>query len=124
MKIAMIAAAVGVSLAKPKERVIAIIGDGSAMYAIQSLFAAHQYQANITFIIVNNRRYEALRMFGRVFGMQNVAGTDLAGLDFVSLAHGHGLELAIRAADADIFDAALKSAFATTGPSLIEAVVS
>lgn len=115
-------AAVGVSLARPDQRVVAIIGDGSAMYSIQSLFSAYQLASPITFIILNNRRYEALQGFGRIFGMQKVVGTDLAGLDFVALAKGHGLP-ALRVADADALDAALAESFAAQGPNLIEIVV-
>ena len=35
-------AAVGVALAKPQARVIALVGDGSAMYSIQALWSAAQ----------------------------------------------------------------------------------
>ena len=38
-----IAAAVGVRLAQPERKVVALLGDGSAMYSIQALWtAAHQ----------------------------------------------------------------------------------
>jgi benzoylformate decarboxylase len=115
-------AAVGVALAQPDRRVAAIIGDGSAMYSIQALFSAYQLDTPITFIIMNNQRYEALVGFGRVFGMQRVVGTDLAGLDFVSLAKGHGLP-GVRVETADDLDAALAESFAARGPNLIEIIV-
>ncbi|WEK46328.1 MAG: benzoylformate decarboxylase [Candidatus Andeanibacterium colombiense] len=115
-------AAVGVSLARPDRRVVAIIGDGSAMYSIQSLFSAYQLKTPITFIILNNRRYEALQGFGRIFGMQQVVGTNLSGLDFLSLAKGHGLP-ATRVEDAAALDCALAGSFAAQGPNLIEIIV-
>jgi benzoylformate decarboxylase len=115
-------AAVGVALARPDRRVAAIVGDGSAMYSIQSLFSAVQLGVPITFIIINNRRYEALQGFGRVFGMQRVVGTDLLGLDFVSLAKGHGVP-GVRVENADDLDIALAESLAAHGPSLIEIVV-
>jgi benzoylformate decarboxylase len=117
-------AAVGVSLARPGERVIAIMGDGSAMYAIQSLFAAYQLGSPISFVIINNSKYQALRDFGRTFGMQQVVGTDLSGLDFCALAKGHGLPAGHKVADADALERALAESFATDGPSLIEVMVS
>jgi benzoylformate decarboxylase len=113
-------AAVGIALARPESRVVALIGDGSSMYAIQALFSAQSIGANITFIILNNRRYEALRMFGRTFGMNQVVGTDLSGLDFVALAQGHGVTAAWRCKDADQLDQMLTDAFGRQGPSLIE----
>lgn len=117
-------AAVGVALARPEDRVVAIIGDGSAMYAIQALFTAGQLGAAITFVIVNNGRYQALRDFGQTFGMQQVVGTDLGGLDFCALAAGHGLAGGVRVEDAAALEAALLASYAAPGPALIEAVVS
>ncbi len=117
-------AAVGVALARPDEHVVAVIGDGSAMYGIQSLFSAFQLDAAIIFVIINNGKYQALRDFGQTFGMQRVVGTDLSGLDFCALAKGHGLPEGVQVADADALDQALSDAFASKRPSLIEVLVS
>jgi benzoylformate decarboxylase len=112
-------AAVGVSLGSRGRRVVAILGDGSAMYAIQGLYAASRLRAPVTFIIVNNHRYEGLEIFGRLFGIEQPVGTDLQGLDFCLLARGHGVPgtLVTRAQD---LDAQLRAAFASDGPSLVE----
>lgn len=115
-------AAIGVAMARPRERTIAILGDGSAMYAIQGLFSAAKIKVPVSFIIVNNRRYEALQSFGHQFGLQRVEGTDLTGLDFVALARGQGVA-AKRVTSIDALDRALARSFATAGPSLIEVVV-
>lgn len=117
-------AAVGIALANPGRRILAVIGDGSAMYGIQALFSAFQLGASITFLIVNNQKYQALRDFGQTFAMQHVVGTDLSGLDFCALAKGHGITGGCQVADADALDAALSRAFAQPGPSLIEILVS
>jgi benzoylformate decarboxylase len=116
-------AAVGVALARPDERVVAIIGDGSAMYGIQSLFSAFQLGASITFVIINNSKYQALRDFGRTFGMQQVVGTDLSGLDFCALAKGHGMAEGLQVSDADALERALAESYANKGPALIEVMV-
>ena len=87
-------AAVGVALARPDRKVIALIGDGSAMYAIQALWSAAQWKLPITIVILKNRRYAALREFASVFGYRPedpVAGTELPDLDFVALAAGHAV---------------------------------
>ncbi len=115
-------AAIGVALGKPAARVIAVLGDGSAMYAIQGLWTAAQLNLPIIFLILNNRRYEALHVFGRHFGLQTLHGTDLSGLDFVGLAHAQGIT-AHRAETAAELNAALEKAFAQNTPVLIEAVV-
>src|SRR5215471_5338880 len=86
-----IAAAVGVALAKPDDKVIALIGDGSSMYAIQALWSAGQLRLPVTFVIVRNGRYQALDEFGAHFAMTQTIGTKLPALDFVALAKGHGI---------------------------------
>ena len=55
-------AAVGIAMAKPEKKVIAVIGDGSAMYAIQALWSAANLRLPITFVILKNRRYAALQI--------------------------------------------------------------
>jgi len=115
-------ASVGVALGRPGERVIAILGDGGSMYAIQGLWGAAQHRLPITFVIVNNRRYEALVSFGRHFGLQKVEGTRLDDLDFCKLAEGQGIP-AVRVEHAGTLDAALREAFNADGPRLVEVMV-
>ncbi|MFM9851179.1 MAG: benzoylformate decarboxylase [Sphingomonadaceae bacterium] len=114
-------AAMGVAMAK-RERVIALLGDGAAMYAIQGLWSAAQMALPMTFIIVNNRRYEALHVFGRHFGLQSLEGTDLSGIDFVALAQGQGVN-AVRVERAEGLDEALTAAFTSDVPTLVEVLV-
>jgi benzoylformate decarboxylase len=92
------------------------------MYAIQGLWTAAQLKLPMTFIIVNNRRYEALHVFGRHFGLQSLEGTDLSGIDFVAIAKGQGVD-AVRVEHADALDAALSRAFESSGPTLVEVFV-
>ncbi|MEO6079556.1 MAG: benzoylformate decarboxylase [Steroidobacteraceae bacterium] len=116
-------AAVGVALGKPGKKVIAIIGDGSAMYSIQALWSAAQLRLPITFIIVNNRRYKALEVFSQRFGITQLVGTDLSGIDFVQLARAQGCE-ANRVSRAADLEGALKAALAAPVPMLLEVQVS
>jgi len=115
-------AAVGVALAKPGARVIALLGDGSAMYSIQALWSAAQLQLPITVIVLKNRRYAALQEFGAVFGYgpgDTVAGTELPDLDFVALAAGHGMK-GVRVNEAGELRDVLAAALQSTGPVLVE----
>jgi benzoylformate decarboxylase len=115
-------AAVGVALARPDRKVIAIIGDGSSMYSIQALWSAAQLKLPITFIILKNRRYAALQDFAPVFGFAPgaaVAGTELPDIDFVALAQGLGCSAA-QVADADQLHASLQRALASPVPMLLE----
>src|ERR1700730_1118123 len=116
-------AAIGVALARPHEKIIALLGDGSSMYAIQGLWSAAQLALGITFVIVKNERYEALLEFGRHFGLQRTIGTSLPNIDFCALASGQGVK-AISVNRRGALDEALCSAFATTAePTLVEVAV-
>jgi benzoylformate decarboxylase len=111
--------AVGVAMARPDERTVALIGDGSAMYTVQALYSAAREQANVTFIILNNRRYAALDGFAAHFGLNSVLGTDLDGLNFVKIAEGQGVP-ASRVEDPAALDEAIRAALAVTGPYLLD----
>lgn len=118
-------AAAGVALARRDRRVICLIGDGSSMYSIQTLWTAAQLGLNMTIVVVNNRRYGAMKRFGGVLGFPAGAvlpGTDLPGIDFVALAQGHGVP-GERVQDASQLRAALASALEKSGPALVEVLV-
>jgi benzoylformate decarboxylase len=118
-------AAVGIALAKPKDKIIAIIGDGSSMYSIQALWSAAQLKLPITFIVLKNRRYAALKDFAPVFGYgeaDRVQGTDLPGLDFAGMARAQGCE-AIRVTAAPELRDALTRALQSPSPFLLEVEV-
>ncbi len=111
-------AAVGVALGQD-DKVIAILGDGSAMYTVQGLFSAMQEKANVSFVVLNNSAYAALTGFSGEFGMNHVPGCDLTGLDFVALAKGQGVE-GRRVDSVDQLDEALQWSFAQAGPSVLD----
>ena len=115
-------AAIGVARAQPDRKVIALLGDGSAMYAIQGLWSAVEQGANVSFVILNNCRYGALEAFAPMFGMNTLPGTELGGIDFVGLAASLGVE-ARKVDDVSGLDEALQWSFGATGPTLVELMV-
>lgn len=115
-------AAVGVALAQPDRKVIALIGDGSAMYSIQALWSAAQLKLPITFIILKNRRYAALQDFAPAFGFKPgevLQGTDLPDIDFTALARGQGCA-AVTVSDPALLAGVLRDVLAATEPTLVE----
>ncbi len=115
-------AAVGIARADPARKVIALLGDGSAMYSISGLWSAADQHANLSFVILNNRRYAALDHFAKVFNMNQMPGTELGGIDFVGLATSMGVT-ARRASGLTELDEALVWSFASTGPTLVELLI-
>ena len=114
-------AAVGIALGKPGEKVIAVIGDGSSMFAIQSLWTAGQLRLPMAVVIIRNGRYQALEDFGVHFGL-TPPGTKLPALDFVALAAGHGIA-GHRVDRPDALAGTLRQAFAAEYPVLVEVIV-
>jgi benzoylformate decarboxylase len=91
-------AAIGVKLAVPDRPVVALIGDGSAMYTCQALWTAARYRIGVVFVILNNKSYRILKQrvqalrghaeqVGRYVGMELL---DPA-IDFVGLARSLGI---------------------------------
>jgi len=121
-----IAAAVGVQIAEPKRRVVAVIGDGSAMYSISALWSAANQKLPVIFLITNNEGYQILKNRLKLFhGNDAPIGMDFNDppMNIAKIAEGFGLP-AERVDTAEGFDAALDRALARTdGPTLIEAMV-
>jgi benzoylformate decarboxylase len=115
-------AAVGVALAQPSRHVIALVGDGSSMYAIQALWTAAQHHVAMTFVIIRNGTYGALRGLAARLGANAPVGVDLPDIDFVALAAGHGCD-GVRVARSDALRAAVLDAFRSRRPRLVEVVV-
>ncbi len=121
-----IPAAIGIKIALPGRPVVALIGDGSAMYTIQALWTAAHEKLDIVFVIFNNSSYRILKQ--RVHAMRGHAaqqdlyvGMELndPSVDFVSLAASLGVAGKRAAAIADTVDL-IKHALASGGPHLID----
>ena len=115
-------AAVGISLGRPGVRTVCLIGDGSAMYSIQSLWTAAQRRLPLTVVVINNAGYGAMRSFSQVMQVGNVPGLELPGIDFVRIAEGMGCH-AVRVSKASELAPALKQGLAHASASLIEVMV-
>ena len=92
---------------------------------IQTLWTAAQLGLDVTYVILNNRRYAALKRFGGVLGFPagaHLPGTDLPWLDFVALAQGQGCP-AQRVERAGQLRDTLAAALQAKGPTLVEVIV-
>ena len=91
-------AAIGVKLALPDRPVVALIGDGSAMYTCQALWTAAHDKIAVVFVILNNTSYRILKqrldnMRGLAEQADNYVGMELTdpAVDFVGLARSLGI---------------------------------
>jgi benzoylformate decarboxylase len=92
-------AAIGVKLALPDRPVVALVGDGSAMYTVQALWTAAHSKVPVIWVIFNNTSYRILKqrlvnMRGLAEQADNFVGMNLTdpAIDFVGLARSLGIE--------------------------------
>ncbi len=117
----------GVKLAWPDRPVLAVLGEGAAMYGIQGLWSAAHHKLNVTFVIANNAQYQILKAGSMSFGLPaaqagQFVGMDLSGpeVDMVSLAKALGVP-ARRISEPDELAAAVdESLKASDGPRLFD----
>lgn len=121
--------AVGAAIACPDRPVVALIGDGTAMYTNQALWTMAREALNITSIIFNNASYSVLNIELERVGVDTVgekakSQLDLKGpvLNFSQLAQGMGVH-SIRVSTAEELNKALEYALCQSGPNLIEVMV-
>ncbi|MFE7132592.1 thiamine pyrophosphate-binding protein [Streptomyces sp. NPDC057638] len=109
-------AALGAAAADPGRPVLAVSGDGGAMYSIAELATARQYDLPVTWLIVDDGGYGILREYMTdAFG--EATGTELARPDFVALAESFGVP-AVRTSP-ETLAADLGKALAEPGPSVV-----
>ncbi|MCC6466671.1 MAG: thiamine pyrophosphate-binding protein [Alphaproteobacteria bacterium] len=121
-----IPAAIGAKLAEVDRPVVALIGDGSAMYSIQGLWTAAHERLAVVIVIINNRSYRVLKqrlnaMRGLAAQVERYVAMELTepAIDFVGLARSMGVH-AVGVDTLDQFDAALRAALARKAPSLLD----
>ncbi|RZA15115.1 MAG: acetolactate synthase large subunit, partial [Lysobacteraceae bacterium] len=121
--------AMGASLAAPDRKVIAVSGDGAAMYSLQALWSMARERLDVVTIICANRSYNILNIELKRVGALNPGPKTLAMLDlhdpvpdWVKLSEGMGVE-ASRAETTAQFAAQFADAMRRKGPRLIEAVL-
>ena len=117
--------AIGASLALPGRPVVAVVGDGSAMYGIQALWTAAHMKLPVTYVIANNRGYRILKeRLVSMRGSDKFVGMDIKdpAIDYVGLARAMGVP-GRRVTDPNDVAPALREAGERGGPSLIEVIV-
>ena len=119
------AGAVGVQLALPDRPVVAVIGDGSAMYSIQALWTAANAKLPITYVIANNGGYRVIKERLKAFhGVERYTGMEFKDppIDFVGLARSMGAS-AMQITDPDDIAPAITESTRRDGPTLLDVVV-
>jgi benzoylformate decarboxylase len=121
--------AIGVRLAWPDRPVLALIGDGAAMYGLQGLWTAAHYRIPVTFVITNNTQYKILKECADVLKLPEAAarryeGLDVVspGIDYVGLARSLGVA-ARRLTEPEELGETVRASLAGDQPQVIEVPV-
>lgn len=118
--------AVGAAIACPDRKVMALTGDGSAMYTVQALWTMAREKLDITVLIFANRSYQILRGELTNVGVQNpgpraidMLSLDRPDLDWVAMAKSMGVEgVAVQTAEG--LEDALADGLERPGPYLVQ----
>jgi acetolactate synthase I/II/III large subunit len=121
--------AVGAAIACPGRKVVALVGDGSAMYTLQALWTMARENLDVTVLIFANRSYNILRGELTNVGVRNpgpravdMLSIDRPDLGWVDLARGMGVE-STQVADCEGLAYAFRAGLESQGPYLIELVM-
>ncbi|MFD9520170.1 thiamine pyrophosphate-binding protein [Streptomyces sp. NPDC059979] len=109
-------AAVGAAVAEPDTPVLAVSGDGGAMYSIAELATARQHDLDVTWLIVDDGGYGVLREY-MTSSFGSATATELTRPDFAALAASFGVPATTTTPESLTAD--LKKALATPGPSVV-----
>jgi benzoylformate decarboxylase len=119
-------AALGIKLAQPARPVVALVGDGSAMYTIQSLWTASHDSIAVVYVIFNNASYRILKQ--RTLALKGFSAEDdkyvamdlvNPRLDYVGLAKSMGVSGELVEKSADV-GPAIHRGLASGGPYLVD----
>jgi benzoylformate decarboxylase len=121
--------ALGVKVARPDSPVIALVGDGSAMYSLTAVWTAVHHRIPVVWVVLGNQRYRILeqnaaRRRTPDRAADPVLGTSLTGpvMDFVQVASGMGAD-AIRVDDPLLLGEAVRTALASGTPTVIDLLI-
>ena len=118
--------AIGAAIACPDRRVIALEGDGSCMYTVQSLWTMAREKLDITTVVFANNSYNILRGELTNVGVRNpgpravdMLSLNRPDLDWVAMAKGMGVD-GQRVDTAEGLAKALTVGLRTKGPYLVQ----
>ena len=88
-------AAIGAQIAKPEEKVVAVVGDGGFQMTYHELMMIKQYNLPIKIVIINNSYLGMVRQWQEMFNDGRYSFVDLSiNPDFSKIAEAYGIDFA------------------------------
>ena len=117
-------AAIGAQLGKPKEVVVAVVGDGGFQMTMSELATAAIHKLPIKILIINNRYLGMVRQWQQLFFDNRESGVDMEGNpDFVKIGEAYGIKGFHLRRAGDVTKVLKKALAYNDGPCIIEAEV-
>ena len=116
---------IGLRMGLPDRPVVAVLGDGSTMYAIQALWSAARYDVGVLLVVLANRRYAIMDALARRNGGAG-AWPGFEAVDIGGLARSLGcpsVRVQTHSELLDTLDDAFDGLVEKRAPLLVEAVV-
>jgi len=113
--------AVGVKLARPVERVWAVMGDGGFQMNLQELGVIMEYKVDVKILLLNNGYLGMVRQWQTLFYDGRYAGTPLKNPDFSAIAKAYGIAY-LRVTEKEQVVDALRQAADHPGAFMVEFV--
>jgi benzoylformate decarboxylase len=120
-----LAGSIGVRMGLPDRPVVAVLGDGSTMYAIQALWSAARYEVGVVLVVLANRRYAVMDALARRAGGE-AAWPGFESVDIGAIARGLGcptVRVETHSELVSTLDDVLPGLAGRREPLLVEAVV-
>ena len=117
-------AAIGAQLGKPKEVVVAVVGDGGFQMTMSELATAAIHKLPIKILIINNRYLGMVRQWQQLFFDNRESGVNMEGNpDFVKIGEAYGIKGFHLRRAGDVTKVLKKALAYNDGPCIIEAEV-
>jgi benzoylformate decarboxylase len=115
-----IGAAIGTRMARPDRPVVAVLGDGCAMFGLQGLWSAARYHVPVLFCVLNNGEYRTLKeTLAESYGPGPHPGLDLGRMDWSKAALFFGIATRRVESDAELREV-VASAGSLAEPMLVD----
>jgi acetolactate synthase I/II/III large subunit len=111
--------AIGCAMANPKQKVLALVGDGGLMLNIGEFATAVQENLDIVFLVMNDAGYGVMRGIQKKYFGDRQYYNELHAPDFVKLGEAMGMH-AYKLDAVENFTSVLKTAVQHPGPVLVE----
>ena len=113
------ATALGAQVGNPNRKVVSINGDGGFMYNVQELSTMAKFNIPLVAVVFDDGAFGNVRRMQQIRMDEHTIGTELQSPDWLKMADSFGVT-ATRATTPDALRSALRSAFDSNAPHLIE----